>query len=272
MQRRAPRALRHIGVDETAFRKRHDYVTVVSDSENGTVVHVGEGRGAETLSSWYESQPAETLQAIESVSMDMWKAYIGATLSCVPEAKRKIAFDKFHVAHNLGDAVDRVRRSEHKLLSAEGRKELKRSRFLWLYHPENLPDKYKSSFNKLRNSALLTAEAWAIKTAGMSLWKYTSRTWAEKAWRNWIDWALSTDLKPIHKAAKTIESHLWGILNAVVLKVTNGPAEGLNSRIKSIKVRCHGFRNKQRFANDIYFHLGGLKLYPDAYYNNSGPL
>jgi len=68
-------------------------------------------------------------------------------------------------------------------------------------------------------------------------------------------------LDPIKKVAKTIKEHLWGILNAVVLKVSNGPAEGLNSRIKMIKVRSRGFRNKERFANAIYFHLGGLDLY-----------
>lgn len=71
-------------------------------------------------------------------------------------------------------------------------------------------------------------------------------------------------LDPIKKVAKTIKEHLWGILNAVVLKVSNGPAEGLNSRIKMIKVRSRGFRNKERFANAIYLHLGGLDLYPEG--------
>ena len=45
---------------------------------------------------------------------------------------------------------------------------------------------------------------------------------------------------------------------------TNGPAEGINSRIKTIKARSRGFRNQERFANAIYFHLGGLDLYPDG--------
>ena len=39
----------HIGVDETAFRKRHDYVTIVSDQEAGTVLHVGSDRKKATL-------------------------------------------------------------------------------------------------------------------------------------------------------------------------------------------------------------------------------
>ncbi|MDC1287765.1 transposase, partial [Gammaproteobacteria bacterium] len=57
--------------------------------------------------------------------------------------------------------------------------------------------------------------------------------------------------------------HLWGIINAVILKVDNGGTESINSRIKMIKVRSRGFRNKSRFRNAIYFHLGGLDLYPD---------
>ena len=73
---------------------------------------------------------------------------------------------------------------------------------------------------------------------------------------------LSSRLEPIKEVARTIKEHLWGILNAIVLKVSNGPAEGLNSQTKMIKVRSRGFRNKERFAN--YFHLGGLDLYPEG--------
>lgn len=61
-----------------------------------------------------------------------------------------------------------------------------------------------------------------------------------------------------------VRDHLWGIVNAVILRATNGPAERLNSRIKTVKVRSRGFRNRKRFANAIYFHLGGHDLYPDS--------
>jgi transposase len=77
-----------------------------------------------------------------------------------------------------------------------------------------------------------------------------------------LSWAMRCRLAPMKRVAQTIKKHLWGILNAIVLKVSNGPAEGINSRIKMIKVRSRGFRNKQRFANAIYFYLGGLDLYP----------
>ncbi len=98
----------------------------------------------------------------------------------------------------------------------------------------------------------------------MSLCLYASKTWARKGWERWLSWAVRSGLEPIKKVTGTIKDHLWEILNAVVLEVSNGPAEGLNSRIKMIKVRSRGFRSKGRFANAIYLHLGGLNLYPEG--------
>lgn len=264
LSRREELEVTQIGVDETAFRKRHDYVTIVSDQETGTVLHVGSDRKKETLKTWYESLTEEQREAIKSVSMDMWPAFINATLESLPGADEKIAFDKFHVAKYLGEAVDKVRRQEHKDLMAEGYEDLKGSKYDWLSNPENMTRQQKSRFKALRESTLKTARAWAIKELAMSLWHYVSKTWARKGWEQWLSWAVRSRLDPIKEVAKTIKVHLWGILNAVVLKVSNGPAEGLNSRIKMIKVRSRGFRNKQRFANAIYFHLGGLDLYPEG--------
>jgi len=260
--RRAEVSPARIGVDETSFRKRHDYVTVVSDHDSGTVLHVADDRGQDSLSAYYDRLSEEQKACIESVAMDMWPAYIRATLEAVPEAREKIAFDKFHVAKYLGDAVDKVRRSEHRALRADGRDDLARTKHRWLMNPQNMSVEQWRGFKALRESTLKTARAWAIKEFGMSLWHYSSRTWAEKGWQRWLSWATRSRLEPVKKVARTIKEHLWGIINAVVLKADNGGAESINSRIKMIKVRSRGFRNKERFRNAIYFHLGGLDLYP----------
>ena len=56
----------------------------------------------------------EQLAGIQSIIMDRWKGFIGATLKQIPDADLKIAFDKFYIAKYLGDAVDKVRANEHK--------------------------------------------------------------------------------------------------------------------------------------------------------------
>lgn len=119
-------------------------------------------------------------------------------------------------------------------------------------------------FKALRESTLKTARAWAIKEFAMSLWNYTRRAWAEKGWKRWLSGPVRSRLEPVKKVAGTIREHLWGILNAVVLKADNGGAEGLNSRIRMIKLRSRGFRNKEGFRNAIHFHLGGLALHPEG--------
>ena len=120
LARRKTEAVRRLSVDETSFRRRHQYVTVVSNPETGHVLHVAPGRGRDVLMAFYEGMGEKGRTAIESVGMDMWAPYISATLAMIPDASMKIAFDRFHVARHLGDAVDKVRRAEHRALAKEG--------------------------------------------------------------------------------------------------------------------------------------------------------
>jgi transposase len=262
LARRQVESPKRIGVDETSFRKGHDYVTIVS--AGGKVLHVSDERKKASLESYYDTLSDAQKAEIESVSMDMWPAYIKATLENIPDADRKIAFDKFHVAKYLGEAVDKVRKQEHKALMCEGWEDLKGSKYDWLTNPGNLSRKRQRSFKLLRESTLKTARAWAIKDLAMRLWNYVSRTWAEKRWKQWLSWAFRSRLEPVRKVARTIKEHLWGILNAIILKANNAASESINSRIKTIKIRSRGFRNKARYKNAIYFHLGELDLYPDG--------
>ncbi len=64
------------------------------------------------------------------------------------------------------------------------------------------------------------------------------------------------------KVGKMVRSHLWGILNAIMLKATNAIAESINATIQKIKARACGFRNRARFRTAILFHKGGLSMVP----------
>ncbi len=253
----------HLGVDETSYQKRHEYVTVVIDQDAGTVVHVADGRGREVLDTFFDGFSWEERRQVESVAMDMWGAYIASVSTKIPGAVDKIAYDKFHVAQHLSQAVDEVRRQENKVLLAEGDEQLKGTKYLWLRHPDHLSEDTWQAFEPLRDSALKTARAWAIKELAMSLWQYRTRGWARRAWLAWFAWAIRSRLEPVRRVANMIKSHLNGILNAIVLGVTNARSEGVNSTIQWIKYTARGFRNRLRFRTAIYFHLGGLDLYPE---------
>lgn len=262
LARRESLTPRYLSVDETSFQKRHEYVTVVTDQEGGRVLYVANDRKTESLDGFYTNLSDTQREAIAGVAMDMWPAYISATQKHIPDADHKIAFDKFHVAKYLGEAVDKVRRQEHRALLQVGRDDLKGTKYDWLMNPKNMTRAQRQLFAALRDSTLKTARAWAIKELAMDLWHYRNRTWALKAWKRWLAWATRSRLDPVKAAAKTIKRHLWGIINAIVLDIHNGHAESMNSRIQRIKRRACGFRSRERFRNAIYFHLGGLELYP----------
>jgi transposase len=66
------------------------------------------------------------------------------------------------------------------------------------------------------------------------------------------------------KVGVMVRKYLWGILNAIMLRVTNALAESINATIQKIKARAYGFRNRSRFRTAILFHKGGLSLYPSG--------
>jgi len=264
LARRSLTSPRFIGVDETSFQKRHEYVTSVVDIDAGVVLYVADGRTQAALDGFYQMLGEAGCTEIEAVAMDMWPAYINSTQEHVPEADRKIVFDKFHIAMHLGDAVDKVRRQEHRALQAQGDDRLKKSKYLWLTNPANQNRKQKNAFQSLRHSELKVARAWAIKELAMTLWGYVSRGWAERMWKRWYSWAIRSRLEPIRKVARMIKRHWQGVMNAVTSNITNASSEGMNSKIQWIKRKACGYRNRERFRNAIYFHLGGLDLYPKA--------
>ena len=260
--RRKRVAVRRIGVDETSFQRRHEYVTIVTDLDNSRVLHVADGRNRESLDAFFRGLDADQLAAIEAVAMDMCGAFIASASEHVPDAERKIGFDKFHVAMHLGDAVNRVRRDEHKALLAKGDDSLKGSRFLWMTNPDNLDEAATGALNAFHQMNLKTSKAWAFKETAMCIWRFVQRARAKAEWTAWIAKAMRSCLEPLKKVARMVRDHLWGIVNAMVLRITNAASESGNSKVNRIKRSACGFRNRDRFRNAILFHLGGLDLYP----------
>ncbi len=261
-RRELPALPKHLGVDETSFRKRHQYVTVVIDQDKDIVVHVADDRGRDALDGYFEEFPARQRQAVESVAMDMHGPYIAAVIAAIPDAERKIAFDRFHIARHMGQAVDQVRRREHKELKERTFNPLTGTRYLWLKNPDSMEIERLEQLDALMTSCRKTARAWAIKELARSLWHYRTRRWARQAWLRWYSWAIRSQLGPVRRVARMVKTHLEGIVNAVILGVTNARSEAVNAKIQWIKYTARGFRNRKRFRNAIYFHLGGLDLYP----------
>jgi len=264
MARKERRLPRYLSIDEKAFAKRHRYETLVCDRERGTVEYVTDDRQQESLERYYGQFTATELAEIQAIAMDMWDPYIAATQAKVPGAADKIVFDKFHVVRTVTQAVDKVRRQEHKLLKENGDERLTGTKHLWLANEENIPEWRRSEFAAIKGANLRTGRAWAIKESLRRFWTYHYPKRASDFFRRWYFWATHSRLPPMISAAKTLRRHLPNIMTYFRHRISNATAEGLNSKIQMVKEMACGFRNREHYKIAIYFHCGGLDLYPRA--------
>jgi len=260
---RKPRGLaRRIGIDEKAIAKRHKYLTIVSNLDSGTVEFLAEGRTKASLFSYLAPYTLVEAAEIEAIAMDMWSPFFEIATAWIPFAADKIVFDRYHVVQHMNHAVDQVRRAESKALWQGGDATLKGTRYLWLYGKENVPEHRAEEFATVRALTLKTGRAWAIKEMLRDLWNCRSRKAAESFHARWHAWAVRSRLPAVFKVAKMVKSHLHNILTYYAHGITNAVSEGINSAIQTIKKRAGGYRNVENFKTAIYFHCGGLDLYP----------
>lgn len=257
---RADEIAAHIGVDEKSFLKGQSYATVVYDLDNHKVLDVAKNRREGSLKEVLFKMTDEQRRGVEAVAIDMWAPFINAVEECLPETD--IVHDKFHIVKYLNEAVDKVRRQEHKILNGQGGSVLSGTKYLWLTNPDNWTVKQKSSFKELKDTELKVGRAWAIKEAFGDFWKYSYEKSANKFFRKWFFWATHSRLKPMVKVAKMIRKHFGRILTYLKHRITNAVAEGLNSKIQQIKAAVRGFRNFDNYRIAILFHCGKLAMYP----------
>ena len=265
LARKVPRVMERLCVDEKSVGVGQQYMTIVAEVTEGQsarVEYVGEGRERESLDTFWAGLSQEQMAGVEAVAMDMWDPFLKSTLTWVPGAAEKIVHDPFHLVGYMNKAVNEVRKTEHRQLSAQGDDTLSGTRQLWLYGMENVPEKWAQRFGEVKETSLQTARAWAIKEVFRSFWLSGDEGEARYHFGEWYGWAMRSRLEPVKRVARMCKRHLKNILTFFKHRLTNGPIEGLNNRIQGLIKKAFGYRNKERFRNDVLFHLGGLDLYP----------
>ncbi len=235
---------------------------MVVDLDDPRILHVADDRKATSLTGDLTTLTDAQRDGIAAIAMDMWEPYRKTIRAHVPDADRKIVFDKFRVLQHVSAAVDHVRKQEHRALVAAGDTRLTRTKYMWLKNPANFSATAWREFAALRHSTLQSARAWALKESLRRLWDYTHVGAARTFFRGWYGWAMRSCLEPIKKVARMLKVHLENILPFLTHRITNAATEGLDAKIQWIKCGARGYRNRDAFKMAIYFHCGGLELEP----------
>ena len=260
LERRQLTGIRYLGMDEKSFRRGQSYVSVLTDLDNSRVLEVVEERTEQAANKLWNTLSEEQRTNVRAVAMDMCSAYVTAAETNVPEAA--VVHDKFHVSKHLNEAVDQVRRQEHKLLAKLGDDTLKGTRQLWLFSPGNMKASKRRALAAIKRLDLKTARAWAIKEHFRCFWRYVYPTSANLFFKRWYAWAVRSRLAPVIKRAKMLKKHLHNLLTYTLHPITNAKSEGFNSKIQAIKAAARGFRNFANYRTRILFFCGDLTLMP----------
>lgn len=266
-ERKKRGVVKKMGVDEKSLGKGHNYLTLIYDLERSTVEHIEDERKKESLDGYFRQMKPAQRAKIKAIATDIWDPYLASIREHVPGYEKKLVFDRYHLMTHMVKAVDMVRKQEHRDLRGEGNEILSGTKYLWLYSRENLPAKKRRAFSALRKLRLRTGRAWAIKEEVRRLWSYQTETWARKHFSSWYGWAIRSRLKPIKMVARMFHKYLGNILTFIKHRITNAVSEGVNSTIQTIKKMACGFRNRDHFKLAIFFHCGGLDLYPVTHKN-----
>jgi len=235
-----------IGIDEVSIRKGHTYRIVVSDLERCRPIWFGgDDRSEASMDQFFRFLGKKKAKGIRLAVMDMWKAFRNSTHANAPQAA--ILFDKFHVMKRLGEALDKVRKSEYARLSGKQRQFIKGQKYTLLSHPQNLTGTARKNLKLLLAANKRLNTAYLLKESFGQLWDYNREPWARKFFENWRASLKWQRLKPYEKFAEMIERH-WDGLAAYCKpenKVSLGFVEGLNNKIRVMQRRAYGLRDEE---------------------------
>ena len=235
-----------IGIDEVSIAKGHTYRIVVSDLEKRRPIWFGGlDRSEESMDQFFAWLGPNKCAKVRLAVMDMWKAFRNSTRKAAPQAS--ILFDKFHIVSHLGDALDKVRKSEYARLTGNDRRFVKGQKYTLLSRPKNLTTKGRASLKLLLTANKRLNTAYLLKESFEQLWKYRRESSARRFFDNWRDALKWQRLPTYEKFAAMIDRHWDGI--AAYCKPENkvalGFVEGLNNKIRVLQRRAYGLRDEE---------------------------
>jgi transposase len=243
--------VRNIGIDEFAVSKGHVYKTIVVDLDTGHIIHVGNGKGKESLNRFWKRVRKNKVK-LENIAIDLSPAFIAAVTENAPDAT--IVFDHFHVVKLMNDAIDHIRRTQYALEKDLNKRDvLKGTRWLLLMNGKDVMDsRYRTRLDNALSMNKPLAQAYYLKESLREIWAQPSKDKAEQVLLNWAEQARSSGQKQLVTMANTIMAHRTGILAWYDGYLSTARLEGINNKIKVLKRVAYGYRDEEYFKLRLF--------------------
>ncbi|PKK96271.1 MAG: ISL3 family transposase [Tenericutes bacterium HGW-Tenericutes-3] len=269
-----------ICIDEVYTNKmnKYKYACVLLDFNASKVIDVIATRHKNYLIDYFSRIPKVEKNQVKVFIMDMWDSYREAVQLAFPNAL--IAVDSFHIIRSLNDVIKTIRiktQNKYRLNKSSPEHDdmyyymLKKFHYFFVKNYEKIFDgkiriaKYNTYWHKSEILSYLLSIDDDLKSAYLLKERY--REFNLTAEYDTCDEELNTlvhkfrqhKLKELRTFGKTLEKWKLEIKNSFIVcnkrRVSNGPIESTNSKIKTIIKTANGIRKFTRFKNRVMFSI-----------------
>lgn len=265
--------LKIIGIDEIAMRKgRKDFVAIITAQQaDGHVAILGvlPDRKKETVRQFLETIPERLWHTMEKACTDMWEGYVNAVeefAAAHPQVSIEVVIDRFHVAENYRQGVDKVRKQECRRL----KQELSETEYeeikgvLWIVRKNNadLTPEERKKLQRLFELSPVLKLAYTFREELTAIFEmHLTKEEAKVRLLKWQDKVRRSVLTCFDKFLVTLNNWLDKIVNYFVDRLSSGFVEGLNNKVKTTKRRCYGILRVTTLFQRIYLDIEGYRRF-----------
>ena len=239
-------------IDEFKGNTGHyKYQVSLMDGKTRKPIDIIECRYKTHLLDYFNKFSIQERKKVKYVVTDLWKTYKDLANTYFPNAK--VVADKFHFVRYITEAVDTVRKQVQGKLPQTERKYFKHSRKLLLSRYDKLKEeKQKEALNYiLINYSEDLRIVYREKEEMLKIVQIENKKQAKERLNAWIKRNLESDILALKGCAQTYFNWITEIRNALEVPYSNGPMEGYNNKIKTLKRIAFGFRNFTHFKARI---------------------
>jgi len=252
-------AVTAVAIDETSYRRGHNYLTVAADAGERKVVFVTEGRDATTIARFAEHLAGHKAmpEQVRAVSIDMSNAFIKGVAEHLPNAR--VTFDKFHLVAHASAALDQTRRLEQRTDPS-----LKGLRWTLLKDRDRLSAASRADLDALvaQATSKRTARAWIYREHLRAILDRKQINVVSTMLRQWCTNVMRSRVAPMKEVARMIRKHFNGIVAWTQTRQTNGFIEALNGLFQAAKRKARGYTRFATMRTVIFLIAGKLDFTP----------
>lgn len=255
-------APRVVSLDESSFRKRFRYHTILSAPEQRRILELVEGRSRQSARQALAGMPKSWRENIETVVIDMFWPYRQAIEEVLPQAR--IVVDKFHVIRSVDNAAQKVRVRHGRKTTVVGRdgglsrqhnprfdQKVWNSRWLFMRRSQHLTSADQAAISRLFELHPDLGLAYWLKEAFAHIYQAPDRAEAQHRLDLWVHHIHQAGIPEFTNLWRTLSNWKNEILNYHDDPQTNAYAEGITNKIKVLKRRGYGHRHPHRYRHKV---------------------